>query len=555
MRRSATATIAWALCLVWMMVCATAIYAAPTCRISAEDEGPPLTVVFVVQDIFPGLKQINVMEQLNATVNIPFIGQGVTNPINVTATRINANADFRVVLEAVSMDGSKTTCQKEVLQGSGSNPPPTCQVTAENPGPPVSIEFTIQDSDDGLKSIEVTSELNADVNIPAFTAGTKNPVLVTVTQVQANQDFAVSLLSRDMGNGVTTCAYNMQAPEDDTPPVCMITNEDSDQVALTVSDSGSGLKSINVNESFNAQVDIPSFSPGTTEDVTVTVARINDNLDFSVVLESRDVADNLTTCQYPRLIIRNTRSEFDAVGNDSNNFFRDWYKDLVIVRGIDGSGKKINDFSDFLSEEFTSTSGDPNADPCFSVSNRTYESVLTTSFQEASYEWEITLQMTPLADISLNMVACVLQAGEDDPWTKAQYTGLGRLAWAPNTPVFFPNATPALTVKALPGPFATPGFPADGIYLDARQMAGLSMASLQDNRISLQALVEQGIVIVLPHTGSTNTIGQTGYALNRGDRLRITLSIPPNNTASLRLGRDNVILKYIGIIGTEYMAP
>jgi hypothetical protein len=208
-----------------------------------------------------------------------------------------------------------------------------------------------------------------------------------------------------------------------------------------------------------------------------------------------------------------------------------------------------------LPEYFTSTSGDPSEDPCFSVSNRTYESVLTTSFQEASYEWEITLQMTPLADISLNMVACVLQAGEDDPWTKAQYTGLSRLAWALNTPVFFPNATPALTVKALPGPFATPGFPADGIYLDTRQLAGLAMASLQDNRISLQALVEQGIVIVLPQTGSTNTIGQTGYALNRGDRLRITLSIPPNNTASLRLGRDNVILKYIGIIGTEYMAP
>jgi hypothetical protein len=56
----------------------------------------------------------------------------------------------------------------------------------------------------------------------------------------------------------------------------------------------------------------------------------------------------------------------------------------------------------------------------------------------------------------------------------------------------------------------------------------------------------------MPETGTTNALGQTMYNLKQGDRIKVTIQIPGNNTADIRYGQDNVILKYIGIVGTWY---
>ena len=58
--------------------------------------------------------------------------------------------------------------------------------------------------------------------------------------------------------------------------------------------------------------------------------------------------------------------------------------------------------------------------------------------------------------------------------------------------------------------------------------------------------------VVLPRTGLANSLGQTMYELNAGDRLRVTLTVPFNSTADIYLGSDNLLLKYIGVIGTEF---
>ena len=551
-----SAACSWAASLLLVIAFSATLHAAPMCQITDEDDGPPLRIEFRVQENTVGLKSITITKKVNATVNIPAFPPGTTGAITFAAFRVNANADFEVEFVALDMNGGQTVCGK-AIPPVGSQPP-NCQVTSENPGPPFSVQFTIQDSDDGLNSIQATNAINASVDIPNFTQGTNDPVVVTATRVDENQNFLVSLLSRDVGNNSTTCSYSKTVAGDDTPPECEITSEDPGppfQVQFTISDSESGLNTITAKAAFNVQVDIPGFTPGTTAPVVVTVTQVSVGLDFSVVIESVDVAGNTRTCQYPLLNVSESRPEFDTVGDDSKNFFKDYYQELVIARGTDASGFRINTASNFSLETFFGSSGSASTDLCFSAPNRAYQSILTTSLNEAAYVWDITLQMSPAYDMVLNVVACVLESGADDPWTQARATGQFRYPWAPNQTLFVPSSNPGVTVEALPGPFATPGFPQDGFFLDARKLPGLELASLTDRRINLQTLVDQGIVMAIPQTGNTNSTGQTAFALNRGDRIRITLSIPSNNSADIRLGSDNAVLKYIGIIGTEYTAP
>jgi co-chaperonin GroES (HSP10) len=67
-----------------------------------------------------------------------------------------------------------------------------------------------------------------------------------------------------------------------------------------------------------------------------------------------------------------------------------------------------------------------------------------------------------------------------------------------------------------------------------------------------KALWSEGLVMALPQTGNTNASGQAEYNLKQGDKIYVKVEIPGNNTVDLFYGQDNVILKYIGIIGTWY---
>ncbi len=43
------------------------------------------------------------------------------------------------------------------------------------------------------------------------------------------------------------------------------------------------------------------------------------------------------------------------------------------------------------------------------------------------------------------------------------------------------------------------------------------------------------------------------YTLSQGDMIEVRVDIPGNSTCDIRYGEDNVVLKYIGMIGTAYM--
>ncbi|MBN1842351.1 MAG: hypothetical protein JW883_08755 [Deltaproteobacteria bacterium] len=239
--------------------------------------------------------------------------------------------------------------------------------------------------------------------------------------------------------------------------------------------------------------------------------------------------------------------EFDAVGCDAANYFNDAIKWSVIINNTDGFLRPINMFSDFYpTEYFSNTAGQEYPDPCFPQ----YLSALTDAYNEAVYEWQIVLQMKPESDINLNIVDCVLKHNEFDIWTGAEQSGRYRAPWGQL--FFVPTANPSVTVEAMPGAFATPGFES-AFTMDARTIPGLSAVKLDSALYTTKALWEEGIVMVLPATGETNASGQTVYNLKQGDVINVEVTIPGNNTADIRYGSDNVILKYIGIVGTEYV--
>ena len=175
-------------------------YAEAACAVNEINEGPPLSVDFRVREnggSIYGLQEIRVVESVNATVDIPNFYVGTIYEVIVTATRIDAGEDFRVVLESINTIGGTSTCSFFRSAEPPENEPPACSVSGVNPGPPLSVVFSVSDSDDGLQAINVLAAYNAEINIPTFSVGDNGPVLVTATRNDPYDAMQVSLSVSD----------------------------------------------------------------------------------------------------------------------------------------------------------------------------------------------------------------------------------------------------------------------------------------------------------------------------------------------------------------------
>ena len=83
--------------------------------------------------------------------------------------------------------------------------PPMCELVALVPGPPKQIQVEIQDTGSGLNSVAVTAADNANVSVPAFTAGTTSPLMVTATKTDQSKSSTVALTITDTAGHTTTC--------------------------------------------------------------------------------------------------------------------------------------------------------------------------------------------------------------------------------------------------------------------------------------------------------------------------------------------------------------
>lgn len=223
--------------------------------------------------------------------------------------------------------------------------------------------------------------------------------------------------------------------------------------------------------------------------------------------------------------------EFDAVGDDSANFFNDFIKDMVVANNLDASGVVINNFSDFTNypvdapwEYFATSASGPDFSPCFPG----YSDYKAGPWFPNFFEWRIVLQMAPETDLDLNIRDCVLKENQRDIWFYAQQTGRWRQS---NGRLRFERSmNPRVTVTAFPGIRQTGGAP---FIMDARRMPGLGLTALDAKLYTSKALWEEGIVMKMPEPGTFNQIGQPVFVLREGDLLLVRFDIPWNNPVDI----------------------
>lgn len=243
------------------------------------------------------------------------------------------------------------------------------------------------------------------------------------------------------------------------------------------------------------------------------------------------------------------RPEFDAVGQDATNYFNDFIKEFIVDNATNGFGVLINEKSDFrnlASREFFSVGQNaigPSPDTCFNAL-KPYTSYLTKAAKQGVYQWSIVLQMTPESDLNINIRDCVVKDQSHDILTGAQQTG--RFTDLTGRTNFVLAANPRITVVAVAGPNATPGWTQQTLV--ARQMPGLTPLALNRVFFTSKALWEDGVVAAMPEFGAD---GQ--FELSAGDRIVVTIEVPPVNTTDIRYAADNVVIKYIGEVDTEVL--
>jgi hypothetical protein len=244
------------------------------------------------------------------------------------------------------------------------------------------------------------------------------------------------------------------------------------------------------------------------------------------------------------------RPEFDAVDCDAQNVFNAVPEDVVVANAFDSDNVNVNENSIFNWEMFYGSGGQPKEDPCFGSG---YQSILTPQQTSSYYQWTIVLQMQPESDIDLDIRNCVMKPQGKDIFTEAQQTG--RFRRSNGELRFVRSANPRMTVVAYPGPFAHPGWKDTNkyFYFWARRLPGLGPFGLIEALYTSKGHWEEGVCMILPKTGVCGPDGHQMYQLRQGDTIEVTVDIPENNTTDLRYGSDNVVLRYIGMVNTEYI--
>lgn len=90
--------------------------------------------------------------------------------------------------------------------------PPDCITLGVNPGPPVTLDIALQDSGSGLAQVQTLTLVNAALNVPPFTPGTTEQIILTAAKINQTQPSTVLIEAFDLaGNSVVCDPVYMQA--------------------------------------------------------------------------------------------------------------------------------------------------------------------------------------------------------------------------------------------------------------------------------------------------------------------------------------------------------
>jgi hypothetical protein len=117
--------------------------------------------------------------------------------------------DFEI---PVLVDSGKVATERDSIvvgtgggSGGGSATPPSCALTSIVAGPPRQLIIAVQDADDGVERVEVTTANNSDVTLPVFSPGETGALVVTATKLDPGSSSQVALRITDIMGTVTDC--------------------------------------------------------------------------------------------------------------------------------------------------------------------------------------------------------------------------------------------------------------------------------------------------------------------------------------------------------------
>lgn len=135
----------------------------PDCALLGINPGPPATLQVRLQDGESGLAQVKVLVAVNVEVDIPVFIPGTTDPVIVSATKIDPNRSSTLTLEVFDLAGHSITCDPVYTLLSSVTPENfTLAQNYPNPfNPTTTIEFAVAASHTrvSLKIYDLTGRL------------------------------------------------------------------------------------------------------------------------------------------------------------------------------------------------------------------------------------------------------------------------------------------------------------------------------------------------------------------------------------------------------------
>lgn len=83
--------------------------------------------------------------------------------------------------------------------------PPDCITLGVNPGPPITLEIALQDTGSGLAQVQTLTLVNATLNVPPFTPGTTEQIILTAAKINQTQPSTVLIEALDLAGNSVVC--------------------------------------------------------------------------------------------------------------------------------------------------------------------------------------------------------------------------------------------------------------------------------------------------------------------------------------------------------------
>jgi len=208
--------------------------------------------------------------------------------------------------------------------GQGANASPTWDDTVTpadgtvftaQPGQTITFNLKANDPDTG-DTVQIRQNSGPGTLVPSDGNPATATFSYTALPADVGADQTVQFFAQDNGSpplGPPFRSYTIRVVAgpavDTTKPECVLAGSGVDQngkayIEVRTRDSGSGMASVQVTKSTNANTVVPPFTAGTTDPVIVRGTKINNSMKSQVMLRVTDVAGNVTDCDPEIVLLR-----------------------------------------------------------------------------------------------------------------------------------------------------------------------------------------------------------------------------------------------------------